>query len=105
MNRSRPLPPPRTDALDRAVLCAYLDDTWRLSDRLFDALVDAERDRLRPAPLRNPLIFYYGHTASFYVNKLAAADLFDGPQHARLDRLFATGVDPHRSNELDTTAD
>jgi hypothetical protein len=28
---------------------------------------------LRPEPLRHPLIFYLGHTAAFYINKLIVA--------------------------------
>ena len=25
---------------------------------------------IRPEPLRHPLIFYYGHTAAVYINKM-----------------------------------
>jgi len=100
--QTTPMLPPRTDALSADGLRAYLEDSWRLSDELFGALTSNEAFALQPDPLRNPLIFYYGHTAAFYVNKLVMAGLLDAQQDERLDPLFARGVDPHAADELDT---
>ncbi|CAM9128118.1 unnamed protein product [Sphacelaria rigidula] len=43
--------------------------------------------------LRHPLIFYYGHVAALYVNKLRSAGLVKGPLNAYFEALLETGVD------------
>ena len=77
-------------ARDRLV--AYFQETWSLTEMLFDGAHSGLY--LRPADaLRHPLIFYYGHVASFYVNKLRLAGVdIRAPCHP-FDELFAVGVD------------
>jgi len=48
------------------------NESFDLYDHLFD-LVDDEGHFMRADPLRHPLIFYLGHTAAFYMNKLISA--------------------------------
>lgn len=100
---ANPLSPPRTDQLSSECLLAYFEDSWALSERLFASLTSDEAFYRQPDPLRNPLIFYFGHTAAFYLNKLIAAGLMPERtgEDARLDILFARGVDPHAADELD----
>ena len=52
----------------------YFDNTWTLTEQLF-ASVQGEAPFYLQAyhQLRHPLIFYYGHVAALYVNKLRAA--------------------------------
>ena len=54
----------------RAELRAYFEQTWELYESLFSLINQDEAFLLRPEPLRHPLIFYFGHTATFYINKL-----------------------------------
>lgn len=54
----------------------YFDNTWMLTESLFAGL-QGEGAFMR-APLhglRHPMVFYYGHTAALYVNKLRAAGI------------------------------
>ena len=44
-------------------------------------------------PLRHPLIFYLGHTAPFFVNKLVLAKLLPERIDPRMESIFAVGVD------------
>lgn len=57
-------------------LQAYFDNSWMLTESLFAGLQGEEAFLLRPAHgLRHPLVFYYGHAAALYVNKLRAAGI------------------------------
>ena len=59
--------------------------------------------RDRAIPLRHPLIFYYGHTATFIVNKLVLAKLLPHRIDPRLESIFAVGVDEMSWDDLDET--
>ncbi len=50
--------------------------------------------------LRHPLIFYYGHPAVLYVNKLRVAGLIDKPINAHFESIFETGVDEMSWDDL-----
>ena len=55
---------------------------------------------LRPEPLRHPLIFYLGHTAAFYVNKLIVAKITNQRINPRFESMFAVGVDEMSWDDL-----
>ncbi|KAG5188808.1 hypothetical protein JKP88DRAFT_267490 [Tribonema minus] len=78
----------------RKDLLNYFDNTWFITE--------GEDSFKRPPPhnLRHPLIFYYGHPAALYVNKLRVAGLLPGPIDARFERLFETGVDEMSWDDL-----
>jgi 5-histidylcysteine sulfoxide synthase len=95
----RSLSPPSLSA-DRVELHDYFVDTWRLTELLFDSVRDEAVLRSQPDPLRNPLIFYLGHPAAFYVNKLAMAGLAEPGIAPRFEQLFARGVDPATPEQL-----
>lgn len=93
--------PPMLDTFSRRQLLDYFDNTWMLYERLFEAVEDISL-YAQPDPLRNSLIFYLGHTAAFYVNKLRKAGLLSAGIDEQLDVLFARGVDPSTPAELDS---
>ena len=88
-----PRQPPRLDDCDKEKLLNYFDTTWELSDALMRTITGEGTLYRRADPLRHPLIFYLGHTAAFYVNKLKLAGAMDTHNDAFED-LFAMGVDP-----------
>ena len=69
----------------------YADKSWINSKNgqlLFSGLKDAPSFLVPPwHQLRHPLIFYYGHVASLYVNKLRVAGLLDGPINPHFEAL------------------
>lgn len=79
---------------DRSGLKQYFENAWDIYEVLFGAIKEDSTYYLAPDPLRNPLIFYYGHTAAFYVNKLVMAGLLKEGVNPRFEVLFAKGVDP-----------
>lgn len=96
------LHPPKIKELNRAELKAYFDNTWQLYEMLFSSIKDEATYYLSPDPLRNPLIFYWGHTAAFYINKCRLAGLLEEGVHPHWDQLFAIGVDPNLPENLET---
>lgn len=49
----------------------------------------------RADPLRHPLIFYLGHTAVFFINKLVLAKLLQPSKRvdSKIESLMSVGVD------------
>lgn len=46
-----------------------------------------------PHGLRHPQIFYYGHTACLYINKLRVSGVLSKPVNAYFESIFEVGVD------------
>ncbi len=55
----------------------------------------------KPISLRHPLIFYFGHTATFFINKFLLAGLIEQRIDPRLESMFAVGVDEMSWDDLD----
>lgn len=85
----------------REALLAYFDNTWRLTETLFSALVSEDAFYVRPYhKTRHPFIFYYVHPVSFYINKLLVAGLITEPLNKSFEILFETGVDEMSWDDL-----
>jgi len=96
------LHPVLLDQVDNQGLLDYFVNTWDLYEWLFSAIKDDESLYLAPDPLRHPLIFYLGHTAAFYINKLVMAGIIKDRIHPQFEVLFEQGVDPEQEDELDS---
>ncbi len=81
----------------------YFHDSCRKYESLFSLLKSDESFYNRPEPLRHPHIFYYGHTAAFYINKLILAKLIEKRVDPKLESIFAVGVDEMSWDDLDET--
>lgn len=72
----------------------YFNNGWLLTETLFSSLKYKESFYIKPYhKLRHPLIFYYGHVASFYVNKLLVSGLISQAVNQKFEEIFETGVD------------
>lgn len=85
---------------NKSELLNYFQNSWQLYDWLFSSIKDENSFYLAPDPLRHPLIFYWGHTAAFYLNKLVMAGLLEKGINSDYEELFAKGVDPNLPEEL-----
>ena len=76
----------------REEIRAYFHQTFSLYERLFDCLASEEAYYTKATPLRHPLIFYYGHTAVFFINNCTsqADPRAFGPAH-RIDASHRRG--------------
>lgn len=81
----------------------YFQQTWTLYERLFDCLSDKRAYFNKAISLRHPLIFYFGHTATFYINKLMAAGLIKQRVDDEIEAMLAIGVDEMSWDDLDTS--
>ena len=54
----------------RRVIGNYFHATFDRYEKLFETLSCDESYYKKPITLRHPLIFYLGHTATFFINKL-----------------------------------
>lgn len=86
----------------KAELKDYLLNSWSTYESLFGLINADEAYYLRPEPLRHPLIFYYGHTATFYVNKLMLGKFINTRINERLEAICAVGVDEMSWDDLDS---
>ncbi len=85
----------------RAELLACFEASFDRYESLFELLSCDEAYYRKPISLRHPLIFYFGHTATFYINKCILAGLVDRRVDARLESMFAVGVDEMSWDDLD----
>jgi formylglycine-generating enzyme required for sulfatase activity len=84
-------------ATTRDALIDWYSRNRARSKTLFD-LVSEEAYYSRPIALRHPLVFYEGHLPAFSFNTLVKRGLGRPSIDARLEALFARGIDPHESN-------
>jgi 5-histidylcysteine sulfoxide synthase/putative 4-mercaptohistidine N1-methyltranferase len=84
----------------RQELIAYFKNTWSTYESLFSLINHDEAYFLRPERLRHPLIFYFGHTATFYINKLILGKYINQRVNSRLEAICAVGVDEMSWDDL-----
>ena len=85
----------------RAELLHYFHATFDRYESLFEVLSCDEAYYKKSIRLRHPLIFYFGHTATFFINKFLLAGLIDKRIDPRLESMFAIGVDEMSWDDLD----
>ncbi|MHB1511943.1 MAG: 5-histidylcysteine sulfoxide synthase [Acidiferrobacter sp.] len=88
-------------AAKRAEIRYVFHETFSLYERLFEHLATPEAWYEQAITLRHPLIFYFGHTATFYVNKFQVAGLITERLNPTLEAVFAVGVDEMSWDDLD----
>ncbi len=77
----------------REEIRSYFHKTYDLFEALFDAFSDDEVFYLQSEPTRHPMIFYFGHTAAFFINKLILGKVISERINGAYESMFAVGVD------------
>ena len=92
------------DCIDkkRSELKCYFQQTWQKYESLFSLINNDDAFYERPEPLRHPLIFYYGHTACFYINKLILGKYIDVRINPKIEAICAVGVDEMSWDDLNS---
>ena len=78
----------------------YFHATFTIDEKLYEALRNDQTFYLRADRLRHPLIFYYGHTATFFINKLTIAQVITRRINPAFESMFAVGVDEMSWDDL-----
>ncbi|MCH4904255.1 5-histidylcysteine sulfoxide synthase [Cylindrospermopsis raciborskii CHAB3438] len=89
------------DCCSRKNLLDYFNNSWELETTLLKSITHPDAFYMNPDPLRNRLIFYLGHSAVFYINKLVRVGLLPNPINPQFEVLFEVGVDPETPDELE----
>lgn len=84
----------------RAEIKAYFNQTFDVYEALFETLASDDAYYMRPCNLRHPLIFYFGHTATFFTNKLVLAKLLPERINPKIESMCAVGVDEMSWDDL-----
>ena len=87
-------------AAKRAEILDYFHKSFSLYESIFECLNGDEAFYARANPLRHPLIFYYGHTSVFFINKLNVMNLIDERVDAKMESSLAIGVDEMSWDDL-----
>jgi len=90
----------RDSELKRAEIKAYFQHCYKRYEALFNIVADDKAYFQKADPLRHPIIFYYGHTATFFINKLKLAKIIDERIDPKLESIFAVGVDEMSWDDL-----
>jgi len=78
----------------------YFQFCYKRYESLLTLLSDEKAYFQKADPLRHPIIFYYGHTATFFINKLKLAKIIDERIDPVLESIFAVGVDEMSWDDL-----
>ena len=79
----------------------YFLKTWAIDELLYTQLKSDEVFYHRGDPLRHIILFYLGHTAVFFINKLYLARIIDRRINPKFESIFAIGVDEMSWDDLD----
>lgn len=80
----------------------YFQNTWQTYESLFSQINNDQAYFSKPEPLRHPLIFYYGHTATFFINKLILGKYIHKRINQHIESVCAVGVDEMSWDDLNT---
>lgn len=84
----------------RQEILDYFHKSFSLYESIFECLNGEQAFYERANSLRYPLIFYYGHTSVFYINKLNVAGLINQRIDPHLESVLAVGVDEMSWDDL-----
>jgi 5-histidylcysteine sulfoxide synthase/putative 4-mercaptohistidine N1-methyltranferase len=99
MRRTPMLNGPNTND-KRKEIALYFTNTFDTYSQLFDCISDDAGFYKKSIALRHPLIFYFGHTATFFINKLVLANLLPARIDPHMESIFAVGVDEMSWDDL-----
>lgn len=84
----------------RLEILDYFEKTWAIDEKLYTQLKSDEVFYKRGDVLRHVLLFYFGHTAVFFINKLMLAKIIDTRINPEFESIFAIGVDEMSWDDL-----
>ncbi len=87
-------------ALKRQEIRDYFHNSADLFELLFTMFRDDNVFYQQSEPTRHPMIFYFGHTATFFINKLILGGVITQRINPDFESMFAVGVDEMHWDDL-----
>jgi len=84
----------------REEILKYFTTTYELFEKLFETFESEDVYYNQPEPLRHQMIFYYGHTSTFFINKLILGKFLNKRINSQYESMFAVGVDEMSWDDL-----
>ena len=100
-SRFKSLKPLDLSTSDKSQIKAYFENTYDFDENLFLCIKDPSTIYQSPNRLRLPVVFYYGHTATVFVNKLFISGFIKERVDFEFEKLFETGVDEMSWDDTD----
>ena len=79
----------------------YFHNTSELYEKVFEVLKNDDVFYEKSEVTRHPMIFYFGHTATFFINKLINMKIINERINSDLESIFAVGVDEMSWDDMD----
>ncbi|MDQ7067117.1 MAG: 5-histidylcysteine sulfoxide synthase [Sulfurimonas sp.] len=80
----------------------YFNNTSDLFEKVFEVLKDDTVFYEQSEKSRHPMIFYFGHTATFFINKLLSMKIINERVNPDYESIFAIGVDEMSWDDMDS---
>jgi len=80
----------------------YFHNTYSLYEKVFEVLKDDSTFYKKSEVTRHPMIFYFGHTATFFINKLINMKIISKRINPDFESIFAVGVDEMSWDDVDS---
>ena len=80
---------------------SYFHKTYDFYEDIFTVFIDDSVFYEQPEKTRHPMIFYFGHTATFFVNKFMVAKIIDDRINPSFESTFAIGVDEMNWDDME----
>jgi len=81
----------------------YFHNTYELFEKVFEVLKDDNVFYVKSEITRHPMIFYFGHTATFFINKLVNMKIIQDRINPDFESIFAVGVDEMSWDDMDNS--
>lgn len=88
--------------IKREEIRKYFHNTYNLFEKMFDILENDKVFYQQSEITRHPMIFYFGHTATFFINKLILLKIITKRINPEFESIFAVGVDEMAWDDLNT---
>jgi len=88
-------------AAKRLEIQEYFNNTSSLFEKVFELLKDDTVFYEKSEITRHPMIFYFGHTATFFINKLISMKIINERINPNYESVFAVGVDEMSWDEME----
>ena len=81
----------------------YFLNTYELFEKVFEVLKDDSVFYEKSESTRHPMIFYFGHTATFFINKLINMKIITQRINSDFESIFAVGVDEMSWDDMENS--